>query len=98
MTLEDIIHQIIQSHSDGISYREWHAGYELDVDMSAEGFNVKLLVDDETGFIYNENIHNCQTWMDKMGSSARANNKGHPATPRTGSPIELTALLYACLT
>ena len=32
-----------------------------------------------------------------MGSSARAGNKGFPATPRAGAPIEMTALLYSCL-
>lgn len=32
-----------------------------------------------------------------MGSSGRAGNKGYPATPRAGAPVELTALLYHCL-
>jgi glycogen debranching enzyme len=61
--------------------------------MESEGFNIELALDPTTGFIVGGNYRNQLTWMDKLGSSTKAGNKGFPATSRDGAPIELTALL-----
>ena len=87
----------MQSHADGISYREWRAGYEIDTNMTTDGFNILLKVDEETGMINGGNPSNCLTWMDKMGSSYNSGNKGIPATSRSGEPVELAGLLKASL-
>jgi glycogen debranching enzyme len=95
--LKLIIQDIMQAHASGISFREWNAGPQLDPVMQDAGFNIRIELDVKTGFIMGGNAFNCGTWMDKMGESERAGNRGIPATPRDGAPVELVALLDSTL-
>ena len=88
-----MIIEIVHKHCEGINFREWNAGTQIDAHMKDEGFNINIYCDIEsTGFCFGGNKHNCGTWMDKMGSSNLTGNKGIPATPRDGAPIELVAM------
>ena len=96
-TISEIIQEVFQRHATGLSFREFNAGTDLDMQMKDDGFQIDINVDWETGLIFGGRQSNCGTWQDKMGESEKAGNKGIPGTPRDGAAIEITGLAYSAL-
>lgn len=97
-TIREIIQEVFQRHAQGLSFREYNAGPDLDMQMKPKGFQIDVKVDWKTGLIFGGSQFNCGTWQDKMGESEKAGNKGFPGTPRDGAAIEITGLVYSALT
>lgn len=97
LTVGEVVEEILERHAKGIDFREYNAGPAIDGQMSDKGFNISIHVDWATGLVMGGNEKNCGTWMDKMGESEKAGNKGFPGTPRDGAPVEIIGLLYSTL-
>lgn len=92
-TMGEVVQEIMQSHANGIHFRD-SAGDDC---IKEEGRQIDIMTDWKTGLIYGGNQWNCGTWMDKMGSSFNAGNRGFPATPRNGAAVEINGLLGSTL-
>ncbi|OHT06004.1 Glycogen debranching enzyme [Tritrichomonas foetus] len=97
VTMGEIVYRIMDAHANGIHFVEWNAGSQIDSVMKQEGFKIDIVTDWTNGFILGGNSSNCGTWMDKMGSSEVASNRGIPATPRDGADVEIIGLLESTL-
>ncbi|KAI5638657.1 amylo-alpha-1,6-glucosidase domain-containing protein [Phthorimaea operculella] len=97
MPLRDVMQEALDMHFQGQVFREENAGRAIDAHMTDAGFTVQIGIHPETGFPFGGNDHNAGTWMDKMGSSEKAGNRGKPATPRDGSAVELVGLCHAAV-
>uniref|UniRef100_A0A5S6R4Q9 Glycogen debranching enzyme n=1 Tax=Trichuris muris TaxID=70415 RepID=A0A5S6R4Q9_TRIMR len=95
--LHDTMQEALQVHFRGLKFRERNAGKAIDEHMTDAGFNIEIGVDMQTGFVFGGNKWNCGTWMDKMGSSDKAGNRGVPGSPRDGSAVELVGISFAVI-
>jgi glycogen debranching enzyme len=95
--LAEIIQEIMTSHANGIHFVEWNTGGELDEVMLENRFHVDIVSDWRNVFIHDGNENKSRTWMDKMGRSDQAHNRGVPASPRDGAAVEIIGLLESTL-
>lgn len=97
-SLGGILREVLLCHHRGIDFEEAGAGPALDPVMHyPEGFRVTIKVGAEDGLLYGGNSRNAGTWMDKMGESEAAGNRGWPSTCRDGAAVEINALVASCL-
>ena len=93
--LHQVMQEVLLRHFRGIDFKERNWGVQIDAHMREAGFHVTVGVNRETGLLFGGNKFNCGTWMDKMGSSSKAGNRGIPSSPRDGSAVELIGLQYS---
>lgn len=58
-SLQDVMQEALTRHFEGVTFKERNAGREIDEHMKDNGFEVRIGVLPESGFVFGGNADNC---------------------------------------
>ncbi len=74
-SVAEIIQEVLQRHADGIRFREYNAGPNLDMQMKDNGFNIDIHVDWKMGITFGGTAG--LGWMGESQRAERRVSLGH---------------------